>query len=490
MKNLNKLFNRVKSIKNLEYILLTLVLLLGFLARLYKINSPIADWHSFRQADTASVSRYFVDNGIKLFVPSYHDISTTQSGIFNPEGYRFVEFPLFNALHALFYTALPVLSFEVWGRLVSVFSALVSTIFIFKIGKKFIGVYGGVMAALFYAFMPFNIYFTRVILPEPLAITLGLASVWFYIKFVESEKGGHLYFGSFLLALALLVKPYVFFFGIPVAYLLINKYGFKAIFTNKKLVFSGVFIFAPLFLWRVWMLQFPEGIPFWKWTFNGDGIRFKPAFWRWIFGERLGSLILGVWGLIPFSFGFLKFNKRYWFIYWFLLGAFFYVSLFATANVRHDYYQSVIVPPVSLALALGFIKMWKAQGFNFLVSRTLLVFATLMIFIIPAGTVRGFYAINRPEIIEAGKAVQELTPNDALVIAAYNGDTAFLYQTGRRGWPVVDRPIDEMIEKGAQYYVSVDLSHSQTVEFSERFDVIDKTDRYVIIKLNDANKFE
>ena len=60
--------------------------------------------------------------------------------------------------------------------------------------------------------------------------------------------------------------------------------------------------------------------------------------------------------------------------------------------------------------------------------------------------VKEFYKINRPEIIVAGEAVNRLTPSNSLVIAPYNGDTAFLYQTNRIGWPVVDRPIEQLIE--------------------------------------------
>jgi hypothetical protein len=63
------------------------------------------------------------------------------------------------------------------------------------------------------------------------------------------------------------------------------------------------------------------------------------------------------------------------------------------------------------------------------------------------------YRINHPEIIEAGKVVDELTPKDSLVVAPYNGDTAFLYQTKRWGWPAIDDSIDHIIEKGADYYV-------------------------------------
>ena len=41
------------------------------------------------------------------------------------------------------------------------------------------------------------------------------------------------------------------------------------------------------------MVQFPEGIRVWDWLLNSDGIRFKGAFFYWIFAERLAKLILG-----------------------------------------------------------------------------------------------------------------------------------------------------------------------------------------------------
>ena len=62
------------------------IIILGLIIRLYKINTPLLDWHSFRQVDTASVSRYFLRDGINMLEPRYHDISRVQSGMFNPEG--------------------------------------------------------------------------------------------------------------------------------------------------------------------------------------------------------------------------------------------------------------------------------------------------------------------------------------------------------------------------------------------------------------------
>jgi len=103
--------------------------------------------------------------------------------------------------------------------------------------------------------------------------------------------------------------------------------------------------------------------------------------------------------------------------------------------------------------------------------------------LISAFQVKEYYKVNHPELISAGKAVQKLTPKDALVIASYNGDTAFLYQTGRRGWPVVELPINELIAEGASYYASVNLNDTQTIEFMRKFTILEKTDTYVVLKL-------
>ena len=102
--------------------------------------------------------------------------------------------------------------------------------------------------------------------------------------------------------------------------------------------------------------------------------------------------------------------------------------------------------------------------------------------------VREFYKINHPEIILAGNALDRIAPKDAKVIASYDGDTAFLYQLKRFGWPVNDSSIDELIKRGATYYVSVNYGDKDTSEAMERFGVVEKTDKYVIVDLTKAKK--
>lgn len=483
---MNKFTTRFLRKLFFEYFIFSGILVFGLILRFYKINNPVADWHSWRQADTASVTRSFLETKIDLLYPKYHDISSIQTGIFNPKGLRFVEFPIYNAVHALVYKSIPIFSVEIWGRLISVFSTCFSAMFIFLLGKKFIGTTGGLLSSLIYLVIPFNVYFTRVILPEPLAVVFGLASIWFFVDFMRSGKKRKMYLSGVLLALGILVKPFVAFYIVPILYLAVKKFGIKDLLKNTKiLILFLIFIdlvFLPFFLWRIWINQHPEGIPHFWWAFNGDGIRFKPSFWRWIFGERIGHLILGSWGLIPLVFGILK-RRVSFFNLFFLLGAISYMSVFATANVRHDYYQTFIIPPLSLILAQGVITMYSFGGFNKLFSRILLLFSLAVGLITGAVQVKEFYKINHPEIIEAGIAVDRTVPKGALVIAPYNGDTAFLYQTKRFGWPAVELPVDELINLGARYFVSVNFD-DQTREVMERFEVIKKRENFVVVDLS------
>lgn len=462
--------------------LIILILIVGFVVRMYGINLPIADWHSFRQADTASVSRYFYDNGINLLDPRYHDISRVQSGLFNPDGYRLVEFPIYNAFHALAARIFPIFPFDMVGRLLSVIFALGASVFVYKITSFYFGKDTGILAMFIFLILPFNIYFTRVVLPEPLSVFLGISALWFFIRYSNKNRYQDLIIYSTLMSLAVLVKPYLVFYNIFVLYYFWNKYGLKRFIFKRETLLISSLVFIPFILWRIWILCHPEGIPFWKWTFNGDGVRYRPAFWYWLFGERIGKLILGVWGVYPFILGIIR-SKKTPFITSFLVGGFLYLSIIATANVRHDYYQTLIIPAISIVTAVGFSEMLRDFRKTKL-NATLPLIIFILMMVISLFQVKEFYKIDHPEIIEAGKAVDRLVPKDSLVIASYNGDTAFLYQTKRRGWPVVELPINELIQEGASYYASVNLNDAQTQGFMKRFAILEKTDTYVILKLN------
>lgn len=464
-------------------VLLTIVVL-GFTVRLYKIDNPVADWHSWRQGDTASVTRNMVDSRIDLLYPRYHDLSLLQTGKDNPEGYRFVEVPIFNAIHASLYKAYPAFSLEKWGRLLSAAVSTISIIFMYLLGRKYLGEIGGLLSAFLFAFLPFNIYFSRVILPDPLCVTLSLAFLWAYTKWLNEKRTGLLILSGILFALALLVKPYAIFFAIPAIWLTFKEYGLT-LFKRKDLYMFALLSFLPLLLWRFHIARYPEGIPFYKWMFNMEGIRFKPAFWRWIFGERIGRLILGLWGLVPFAVGAISKSKEKekYFSFSMFIGAFAYLSVLAAANVRHDYYQTLIIPGVVFVTAKGALVLWNSKNYNRLLARALVVFSILFGLGFSWYDVKEFYKINHPEIVRAGEALQKYAQKDAKVLAPYHADTALLYQTKRNGWPEMTYAVGKHIEMGAKYFVSVNLEHPDTLDIERKYITLEKTNEYIIIKL-------
>ncbi len=470
---------------SLVYLILISILLGAFFVRLYKIQNPIADWHSWRQADTASVSYLYVRDGIELLRPRYFDISVIQTSYFNPNGYRYVEFPFFNVVHALGFKYIGHFNFDEWGRLVSVLSAVTTTAALYFLGKKVIGTFGGLISAFVYAFLPYNIYFTRVVLPEPMGVMFATIGLLFGVYYFDKYKKRYLILTSIFFACAILMKPFFAFYALPLVYFAWKKYGLVGILKQKALLISFDAVLIPFFMWRGWMNYGDRftGIPFFAWLLNGDGIRFRPSFWNWIFAERIAKMIMGMWGVVPLSIGFLHSAKKYPVVFLSAIGMLCYLCLVATANVRHDYYQTMIIPALALCVALGVVWLWSDSPFHKLPTRIFVVFSLCMMLLVGWYQMRDDYQINRASIVTAGDAVQKLTPVNARVIAPYNGDTAFLYQTKRFGWPVVDRSIDELIAQGADYYVSVNYD-SDTNNLMHMFKTVEKTDQYIILDLH------
>ena len=449
--------------------------LISFVAiglRMYHITGPVADWHSWRQADTAAVARNFLQFGIDPLHPRYDDLSNIQSGKDNPKGWRMVEFPLYQSAGALLEKSLPGLSVEMILRLLTIAASVGTIIFLGLLVADYIDPLTGLLAAGVYAILPYSVYYGRTILPDPQMVFWSVFSLWLLSRKLTAGA-------AIAGALALLSKPMAIFLLVPGIWIMWKQHG-----VSKKLLLEGaIFILisvVPFFLWRRWILQYPEGIPVSTWLLNGNGIRFKGAWFHWLFATRLGDLILGFWGLIPFGIGlFTRLAKKEgWFFRWWIIGALAYLIVFATGNVQHDYYQILIIPIVAVIVAKGFSTLVRQHHF-FMAIVSVVAMLGFSWF-----TIRTYYWINRPEIVEAGQMADKILPTDAKVIAPYNGDTTFLYQTGRQGWPL-GFEIDKKMRMGATAYVTVSPSDAdgETKDLANRFTVLVRNDKYAIIDL-------
>ena len=468
----------------MKKILLILILVLGFGLRLYRINNPVADWHSWRQADTSSVSRNFVKNGFNLLYPRFDDISDVASLQDNPQGYRFVEFPFYNLAQAGLTKTIGYFSLEVWGRLVSIFLSLGSVVLIYLIVKKFINQETGLWAAFFLAALPFNVYYSRAILPEALMVVTFLATLYFFSNWLDQEHWWDGILTILVAAVCLLIKPYSLIFLLPLSYLAFRKWRFNWSKWLLGLIGLGLAL-APFLAWRWWISHYPEGIPLYSWLFNENNIRLKGAWFYWLFAQRLAKLILGYWGLILFGLGLIikPTKKEGWFFYTWLGAILVYFIIIAGGNVKHDYYQVIAIPIVSVFLAKGanFLLNTPEGYFSRWLSRAVLAVSLVFMLAFSWYQVRDFFNINNSAMVLAGQAVDRLLPPEAKVVAPYGGDTAFLYQTNRRGWPIGIQ-IERFIKDGATHYVNINFD-PETDWLMETYCVIELTPEWVIIDL-------
>jgi hypothetical protein len=472
MNKLNKILFRISIVG-------IIVLTIGL--RLYHISYSIADWHSWRQADTAAVARNFLKFGFDPLHPRYDDLSNVQSGKENPNGWRMVEFPLYQLAGAGMKLMIPQLSIEIALRLVTIISSAGTCFFLILLVTQYLTPGVGLLAGLLFAVLPYNVYYGRSILPESFMVFFSMLSIYLFDISIRAKKNSmwFMVFSAISAAVAILVKPMAVFFLLPVVYLFVFKVSFRQWW--KGFILAAIVLF-PFWWWRVWIAQFPEGIPASDWLLNGGNIRFKGAWFQWLFAERISKLILGYWGVGFLVTGLVaSIKKEGWFFRWFGFGALLYFVVFARGNVQHDYYQIPIVVALCIYMAKGIQTFFRMHETN-KVTTTLVVGAvSLFMLAFSWYTIRSYYWINRQEIVDAGKMADKILPKDAKVIAPYGGDTAFLYQTNRQGWPV-GFDIDKKISMGATHYVTVN-NDEETNLLAGIYTVLIRNDKFVIIDL-------
>ena len=482
-----------------QKIILVITLLVGILVRTYKIDSPIADWHSHRQADTSSVTKLYYQNGVDILHPKYHDLSNVQSGQDNPNGYRMVEFPIYNVITVNF-SKISGLNIDLSGRIIaislSIASAILIFLFCFKTTHLFLPSY---LSLFVFLFLPINIYYSRTILPEPAAVFFMLLAMYLFTD--------HIFLSAIALALSILIKPYTAIILFPFFASSIFIYQ-KKYFNPKnivKLFVFGLVTLVPFLLWRKWIGQFPEGIPKSDWLLNNGVtttfpvwfhgynlsflnklVAFRPHWFQWLFLERITLLILGGFGIVPLFLGTVfKKNHSQKYVFSFILGILLYFIIIAQGNIQHDYYQVLILPFISIICGFGY---YYALKFTYS-SRLLSIIVISLIFIFSTyfswTKVSPNYQIGHPAIVSAGLAVQQLVPKNSLIIAPYNGDTALLFQTGLSGWPTEIYDIPAIIKAHPQteiYFVSVNFD-GYTNSIIPQYKTIIKNNDYIILKL-------
>jgi hypothetical protein len=97
--------------------------------------------------------------------------------------------------------------------------------------------------------------------------------------------------------------------------------------------------------------------------------------------------------------------------------------------------------------------------------------------------VRDYFNINDSGMVRAAQEADRILPENAIIIAPYDNSTTFLNLIGRRGWPVFQASIEDLISKGAGYLVIANPTKADFEGFGRKYERVAEGEEYLILKL-------
>lgn len=175
---------------------LLFVLLVGLAARLWHLDTPLIDAHSWRQITNADIARHFTEGSLNLFQPR-----VSWGGV---DGVVGMEFPLLQWLTGFVWRSTG--ESYVVARLVSVLFSVTRVACMYGLGQRLFGRAAGLASAALMAVSPSVVFFGRSFLSDTPMLTLMIAAVWAWDVYFERPSWRGALVAGLLTALGPLVK--------------------------------------------------------------------------------------------------------------------------------------------------------------------------------------------------------------------------------------------------------------------------------------------
>src|SRR5256886_10478925 len=170
---------------------------LAVATRLILINQPYVDHWSWRQSDVAAIARNFFESGFHFGYPQ-----VDWAG--DATGYVGTEFPILPFLVAICYKFAGI--HEWIGRSQAVIFFAVSLPFFFLLVREIFGGAAAVWATFFFSFAPLNVFAGRSFMPDVPSLSLALMGLYFFLRWIDSERLMLFVGAATAISLALLMK--------------------------------------------------------------------------------------------------------------------------------------------------------------------------------------------------------------------------------------------------------------------------------------------
>tara|TARA_Y100001968_G_scaffold322454_1_gene358564 strand:+ start:4377 stop:5873 length:1497 start_codon:yes stop_codon:yes gene_type:complete len=424
------------------------VLLIGFILRIININSPVIGIHSWRQADTASIARNFLENDLIFWQPQVNWSGSTN-------GFVECEFPLYQYLVASLYKIFGVN--EIYARALSIIFGCFSIYFLFQLIKKVFNLEVAWWGSLFYAILPASVFYSRTIQPESLMMLLAILSLERWIEYIHSRNKYILFLSWLFFTLAVLIKVLPFFWiGIPI---FITAYQRSLILKHKLYIFPFLTILICYFWYSyAYKLGQSTGLTFGLWGSDTDRYSWLILFEFRFYLDLLIRILFRNFLLIGFlpiyvSITLIGMNNI------FFIGI---ISVLLTGLISpisfsiHEYYQLPIMIFSCPLMGYGFVRLkslLQKERYVLSIFMSLLILGSLTMLKIDYWDLE---LTSIQPVWNTSQLIKNNTNKSDLIISITGGDPTLLYLSNRKGWllspsEISNQRIMELKNEGAQY---------------------------------------
>jgi 4-amino-4-deoxy-L-arabinose transferase-like glycosyltransferase len=440
------------------------ILLLALAFRLYRIDAPFVDAHSWRQVTNADIARLWAEGPIDFFYPA-----VSWGG---PDGRVGLEFPVLHLLIALVWRVVGIVDGA--GRLVSVAFSIATVWWTYRLGARLFGVASGRAAAFLMAVSPSLVYFGRTPLSDTPMLAFSVGAVLGYVAYAQERRWTHALGGALALALAGLVKlPAVLVLG-PVLWSGFALKGPGRTLRDPWFVSGPLAALGAIGLWYLHADQifqetgltqaifrpsgtYPPDIAQYAGPFTTVSHWTRPDLLTWATAQELlfrfwalhltpTFALVALAGLVSW---WTPWRQRSVVDVWFVAGmALILVSL--AGQLPHEFHQLPTLPPLALYFGLAAAPLFDRRTYAGVLPRSPALGAAASAIALTGVAYVGFTDsgviehLYRPDqmnlpLVDAGWAVDRVTPRDALVVTVEyerhgSNSPMLLYYAHRRGW--------------------------------------------------------
>lgn len=465
---------------------LVAILLLALAFRVYRIDFPLVDAHSWRQVTNADIARHFMTGSLNPFTPRV-SWGGPEGGVVG------MEFPLLQWLTGVAWRVTG--ESELVARLVATAFSLATVWLMYLVGLRLHSRGAGRAAAALTAMSPGLVFFGRSFLSDTPMVTFMVASVLAWDRYFDRPDWTRAAVASAAVALAGLVKlPAILVLG-GVAGLAWGRGGWRGIFDRRLMLgcagalaaTAAWYGYADLVYLETGLTQavfrpsgtYPPdiapGVDFVTVSHFSTAARLLSADYWWRMGDRLWSLYLTPVGTFAaiIGIGVACTRPKGWALHLWTLAGVALVLVAAEGQYQHEFHTLPLVPPLLLYAGLALAPVFEPlPGLPRAASVAVVSVAVAVISLqsFRASGVRDkLYRSQRPAdagFEEWGPAVRELTQDAPIITVDYLEGGAnspmMLYYAHRRGWSFDVHSISiEVIEHlvrthGARYFVTAD----------------------------------